>query len=100
MAELKLNLMATDNMLNNNLTNPSAKSDAKKLADQHLADPNHVITDEDLQKIRVGVTGEADAPTREAVSEAEDRVADEKADSEADETPGAQKMTPWDTINP
>lgn len=76
------------------------KSDAKKLADQHLADPNHIITDEDLQKIRVGVTGEADGPTRQAVQEAEDRVADEKADNEADEIPGAQKATPWDTIKP
>lgn len=76
------------------------KSDAKKLADKHLSDPNHVITEEDMSKIKVGVTGAADAPTKQAVKEAEDRIADSESDSEDDTTPGAQKMTPWDTINP
>ena len=76
------------------------KSDAKELADKHLADPEHIITDEDMRKIRIGVTGEADAPTKQAVKEADNRVADKKADSEEDTAPGAEKMTPWDTINP
>lgn len=42
-------------------------SDAKKIADKHLADPHHVITDEELASIRVGVSGAADAPTKRAV---------------------------------
>lgn len=74
------------------------ESDAKKLADEHLADQDHVITDEDMRKIKVGVAGEADAPTKQAVEDAEDRIADHKADSEDDIVPGAEKMTPWDTI--
>ena len=76
------------------------ESDANKLADKHLADQDHIITDEDMRKIKVGVTGEPDEPTRQAVQEAEDRIADHKADSEDDTVPGAQKSTPWDVINP
>ena len=74
------------------------ESDAKKLADQHMADPNHVITEEDLRKIKVGITGEPDETTKEAVRDAEDRIADHKADNEDDTTPGAQKATPWDVL--
>ena len=93
--------MATPN--NGNLSknaNPEERfeSDAKRLADRHLADPNHVITDEELRNIRVGVSGSADAPTQEAVEEADDRIADHKADGEDDTLPGAQKMTPWDVV--
>lgn len=73
-------------------------SDAKKLADKHLADPNHVITDEDLQKIRVGATAPPDEPTRQAIDEAEDRIADRKTPDEDKTLPGSQKMTPWDVI--
>jgi len=88
----------------NQITKPNSyhreeESDANKLADKHLADPNHIITDEDMQKIKVGVTGEADEPTKQAVKEAEDRIADHKSDSEEDTTPGAQKATPWDVID-
>ena len=51
-----------------------------------------------MQNIKVGVTGEADEPTKRAVKEAEDRVADHKADSEEDIAPGSQKTTPWDVL--
>ena len=61
-------------------------------------DPNHVITEEDLRKIKVGITGEPDETTKEAVRDAEDRIADHKADNEDDTTPGAQKATPWDVL--
>lgn len=74
------------------------ESDAKKLADRHMADPNHVITEEELKSIRVGVTGEADAPTEQAIADGGERIADKKADSEDDLAPGAEKMTPWDTV--
>ena len=89
----------------NQTTNPGSyrgeeESDANKLADKHMADPNHIITDEDMRKIKIGVTGKADEPTRQAIEESEERVADRKADNEDDTTPGAQKATPWDVINP
>lgn len=74
------------------------ESDAERLVHKHLADPNHVITDEELASIRVGVVSAPDEPTREAVDEFEGRTADVKADSEDDEIPGAQKATPWDVV--
>jgi len=32
------------------------ESDTQKIVRRHLEDPNHVITDEDLKNIRVGMT--------------------------------------------
>ena len=82
-----------------NESNEPFESDAHKLAQEHLADPNHVITDEALRNIKVGVTPAVpDKPTEEAIEDAEDKIADHKADSEDDTIPGGQKMTPWDTI--
>ncbi|HUC82156.1 MAG TPA: hypothetical protein VMR70_14730 [Flavisolibacter sp.] len=79
--------------------NKRFESDAQKLANKHLADPNHVITDEELKSIRVGMTPPSDEPTQEAVENAEEKVADTKLDSEEDTTPGSQKVTPWDVID-
>ena len=69
-----------------------ALSDAKKLANEHLADPNHIITEEDMAKIRVGQTGEPDAPTREAIREAEDRASDSKSVSDDDDLPAEARI--------
>ncbi len=80
--------------------NQSFQTDAHKLAAQHMANQDHVITDEDFANVRVGMTPPADAPTQQAVAEAEDRIADHKSDKEDDAVPGAQKTTPWDVINP
>jgi hypothetical protein len=79
--------------------NKPLQSDAKKLADKHMADPNHIITDEDLQNIEVGKAPPPDAPTQEAIQESDDRVADRKAESDDDTLPGSQKMTPWDVVD-
>jgi hypothetical protein len=76
------------------------RTDASKLAKKHLSDPNHVITEEEMRNIRVGVASGPDAPTRQAVKDAEDRIADSKSDKEDDTLPGGQKLTPWDTLNP
>lgn len=75
------------------------ESDAKKLADKHMADPHHVITDEELASIRIGVSGAADEPTKQAVKEGEERIADTEANNEDETAPGAQKSTPWDVIS-
>lgn len=74
------------------------ESDAKKLANRHLADPNHVITDEDMQNIRVGMSPGPDEPTQEAIEHADEKIADKKTINEDDTTPGSQKMTPWDVV--
>jgi hypothetical protein len=78
--------------------NKRFQSDAEKLANKHLADPNHVITDEEMAKIRVGMTPPPDEPTRQAIEDGEDRIADQKSDKEDDAIPGAQKITPWDVV--
>lgn len=57
-----------------------------------------MITDEEIANVRVGMTPPADAPTQQAVNDAADRIADNKANSEEDTLPGAQKSTPWDVI--
>ena len=88
---------------NNNPTRnktETQQSDAEKLVHRHLTDPNHVITDEEMKNIRVGMSSAPDQPTEEAIREAKDKIADHKSDSEDDTTPGGQKMTPWDVIGP
>lgn len=79
--------------------NQRFESDAQKLTNLHMADPNHVISDEEFQNIRVGMTPPPDAPTQKAIEDAEDKIADKKTDSDDDTIPGAQKSTPWDVIS-
>lgn len=38
------------------------ESDTKKLVRKHLADPNHVITEEEMRNIRVGLTPPPERP--------------------------------------
>lgn len=80
--------------------NDRFESDTQRIIHRHLSDPNHVITEEEIASVRVGMTPKPDAATAYAVQEAEDRAADRKVDSEQDLVPGAQKTTPWDTIEP
>lgn len=76
------------------------QSDTEKLAQRHLANPDHVITEEELRNVRVGMAPPPDGPTEEALRNADEKIADHKADSEEDTTPGSQKITPWDLIGP
>jgi hypothetical protein len=76
------------------------ESDTQKIVHRHLEDQNHVITDEEIASVRVGMSPPPDGPTQQAIKDAEDRIADDKSDKEDDTIPGAQKMTPWDTIDP
>lgn len=91
---------AQDNKTNLNSTpaGQQPESDAKKLAAKHLADPNHIITEEEMRSIRVGVVSAPDEPTKQAVKEGKDRIADTEATNEGELAPGAQKSTPWDVI--
>lgn len=84
---------------NNSQDNQRFESDARKLANKHLADPNHVITEEDLKNVQVGMSAPPDEPTRQAIQDGEDRIADTKSDKEDDVIPGAQKVTPWDVVD-
>jgi hypothetical protein len=76
------------------------ESDSHKLVQKHMADQNHKITDEELANVRVGMSPGPDVPTQQAISESEDRIADEKRIEEDKLVPGAQKITPWDTLQP
>ncbi|WP_121353384.1 hypothetical protein [Flavisolibacter nicotianae] len=78
--------------------NQRFESDTQKIVRKHLSDPNHVITDEEIANVRIGMTPSADVPTQQALEESEDRIADRKADSEDETMPGAQKSTPWDVL--
>ena len=83
---------------NNSQDTQRFQSDTEKLTNRHLADPDHVITDEEFASVRIGMTPPPDAPTREAIKEADDRIADHKSDKDDDTLPGAQKITPWDVV--
>lgn len=81
-----------DNPSNNNESQkpvPGAfESDSQKVVRRHLEDKDHVITDEEIRNVRIGVSPPANglqAPT-------EDR--NEESD------PADKPVTPWDTIEP
>lgn len=90
--------MNNEQQTNNSQENERFESDARKLANKHLSDPNHVITDEDLQKVQVGMTPPRSETLQQAIEDAEDRIADTKSNKEDDTIPGAQKVTPWDVV--
>lgn len=89
---------------NGNLNSERFESDTQKVVRQHLEDENHVITEEDIANVRVGMNPpEFDTPTEEFVSEAEQKIG--KDESGADETTidknlEDERITPWDTIDP
>ena len=91
--------MNNEQQTNNSQDNQRFESDARKLANKHLSDPNHVITDEDFKNVQVGMSAPPDEPTRQAIKDGEDRIADTKSDKEDDVIPGAQKVTPWDVVD-
>lgn len=90
-----------------NVDNDRFESDTQKIVRQHLEDKNHVITDEDIANVRIGMV----PPEFDAATEA--RFEDEKAredveedllggakDMEKDENLDEGQITPWDTIDP
>ena len=80
--------------------NERFESDSHKLVQKHLSDQHHQITDEELANVRIGASPEPDAPPQKAVSKAEERISDNKTINDENTVPGAQKITPWDTIDP
>jgi hypothetical protein len=70
------------------------ESDTKKLVREHLADPNHVITEEDIKNVRIGMTSELDETTHEGIDALQKRV-----DAHREENTG-QTVTPWDVVDP
>ncbi|RYZ00371.1 MAG: hypothetical protein EOO11_01740 [Chitinophagaceae bacterium] len=66
----------------------NGQSDAERLMRDHLNTPGHVISDEDLRNLKVGV---------DDLSPAEERFEDQK---EQDEEPGKPEPpeTPWEVL--
>jgi hypothetical protein len=94
---------------NNDTENASDErfmSDTQKLVRKHLEDKDHVITDDDIANVRVGmVPPEFDAATEvrfedeQSRDEVEDELTENEQDRE-DENLGDKRITPWDTIDP
>jgi hypothetical protein len=75
------------------------ETDTQKLVNKHMADPNHVITEEEMAKLQVGQTppeARKAQQNQQDMPEADERAADSKSIKDDDALPGAQKVTPWD----
>ena len=84
---------------NTSLRDEPFESDTKKIVKRHLENKDDVITEEDIRSVRVGMTPPLDDATEEALEEREEKIADRKTIDE-DGTPGGQKVTPWDIVEP
>lgn len=90
-----------------NVDNDRFESDTQKIVRQHLEDKNHVITDEDIAKVRIGmVPPEFDAATEarfedeEAREDVEEDLLGGTKDMKEDKNLDEGQVTPWDTIDP
>lgn len=90
-----------------NVNGERFESDTQKVVRQHLEDKNHVITDEDIANVRIGmVPPEFDAATEarfedeEAREDVEEDLLDGTKDMKKDENLDEGQITPWDTIDP
>lgn len=82
------------------------ESDTQKLVRKHLEDKDHVITDEDIANVRVGmVPPEFDTATEARFEGEESRENVEEnllgnQDEDTDENLDDKRITPWDAIDP
>lgn len=72
------------------------------LVRRHLEDEDHVITDEDMKKVKVGQHNDEE-PSRAAEVETyfegeEDEDKDEKSDKDKDGENPIRPATPWDVV--
>ena len=81
------------------------ESDTQKVVRQHLEDKDHVITDEDIANIRIGMTppvnpigsDEAEEKNEEVIKDA--GAGNEDADEDDKKDGNKERATPWDVIN-
>ncbi len=90
--------MGTKQQLPNDNVPERFESDTDKIVHRHLADKNHVITDEELQSIRVGQLPLADETGDDERNSREEKIADRKSEVEDEVAPGTEKLTPWDVV--
>jgi hypothetical protein len=87
-------------------SNEDNLSDTQKIVRQHMEDKDHVITEEEMAKIRIGVASpEFDEATqvrfegRDAREQKEEEILGNRK-KEEDENLEDKRITPWDTIDP
>ncbi len=82
------------------------ESDTQKLTRKHLEDEDHVITEEEMRNLRVGMSPPAlDEATEVRFSDDDDKVEQEEEKfigdtDEVEDDTAKRKITPWDTIDP
>jgi hypothetical protein len=79
-----------------NKTGDHFESDTQKIVRRHLEDKNHVITEDEIRSVRVGMT-----PPLDEIDNAELRSGSEeeqagKTGADASDAP----LTPWDAVEP
>jgi hypothetical protein len=110
MADEKDNPATSEEQNRDQNTEDRFVSDTQKLTRKHLEDEDHVITDEEMEKLRIGMTPpQLDEATKsrfrdeKALEEAAEKfigTEEERKENDEDTDKPGQKITPWDTINP
>jgi len=72
------------------------ESDTQKIVRKHLEDKDHVISEEEIRNVRVGMTPPNEERHLDEIVEDIEAEAEPKKDSK--EKPADDPVTPWDTI--
>ena len=72
------------------------ESDTQKIVRRHLQDKNHVITEEEIRSVRVGMTPPLDETDNAALRS----TAENEMPKNGNGDPAGTPLTPWDTVEP
>lgn len=82
------------------------ETDSKKIVRRHMEDEDHVISEEEMQNIRVGVTpSDLDEATDarfgddDVVEDAEEEILGKDVDDIEEDKNNNDRITPWDAID-
>ena len=73
------------------------ESDTQKIVRKHLEDKDHVISEEEIRNVRVGMTPPNEERHLDEIVEEIEAEDETKKDSK--EKPADDPITPWDTID-
>lgn len=80
------------------------ESDTQKVVRKHLENKDHVITEEEIASLRVGMVPPLDEATAarfegdDAVEEAEEEITGDQDNIEESKNDRDNRLTPWDTV--
>jgi hypothetical protein len=96
-----------ENVEKNEQSGERFESDTQKIVRRHLEDPDHVITEEEMKNIRVGMSPPLEGEiayerikNEDLVEEEEERLIGDTDDIEKSNNEKDSRVTPWDTIDP